>query len=165
MKLNDFKTDLEYSLEARELEMFDNFYMRIFGADLKIELVTDKILQFKGIDKILHLPSGKKLYIDEKKRRGVWNDILVEIWSNTEKKTPGWVFKPFPDYIVYAFLKTHKCYLLPALLLRLWVSKNWNNVKKFKEIKAQNLGYTTTSYAIPIPILLNGLRDEMERII
>src|SRR3990167_6318389 len=102
MKLNDFKTDLEYSLEENDNKLFENFYRKIFGEQLiKIEEVNDKELQFKGVDKILHFKSGKKIMIDEKKRRKDWNDIAIEIYSNMEKKTLGWSFKPFPDYFLY----------------------------------------------------------------
>src|SRR3990167_11227785 len=101
--MNDFQTDLEYSLESGEDILFDNFYKRIFGNSLeRIELVTDLKLQYKGIDKILHFTSGKTITIDEKKRLKDYGDILIEIWSNTEKRTLGWVFKPYTDYIIYA---------------------------------------------------------------
>lgn len=51
-----------------------------------------------------------------------------------------------------------KCYLLPSLLLKLWVKENWNKLHFFQRIEAKNEDYITTSYAIPIPTLLEGLK-------
>ena len=165
MKLNDFKTDLEYSLESGEDILFDNFYRRIFGNSLvRIEKAEDLERQFQGIDKILHFDSGKKILVDEKKRRKDYGDILVEIYSNTEKKTPGWTFKPYTDYFVYAIMPAGKIYLLPALLLKLWVKENWSHIQNyFQKIEAKNPGYITTSYAVPTDILLSGLKQIMEK--
>ena len=101
--------------------------------------------------------------IDEKKRRKDWNDIAIEIYSNMEKKTLGWSFKPFPDYFLYVFMKSGRCYLLPALLLKLWVKKNLNAMDIFQRVEAKNHNYTTLSYAVPIDILLNGLREIMNQ--
>lgn len=162
MKLNDFNVDLEYSLEAGEDTMFDNFYWRIFGSVLQsIEKVTDKDLQLKGVDKILILKNGKKIMIDEKKRRKDYDDIAIEIWSDTAKNTPGWVFKPFTDYVVYAFMPSKRVYLLPSLLLKIYVHENWENLVNFFQPKAVNHGYITTSVAVPIDILLEGLKQIM----
>ena len=163
--MNDFKTDLEYSLEASDLDMFDNFYKRIFGKSLlKVEIVTDRVLQFRGVDKILHFASGKTLMIDEKKRRKDYGDILLEIWSNTETKTRGWVYKPFTDYICYAIMPANKCYLLPSVLLKLWVKENFAQFDTFfRKVEAKNEGYVTTSYAIPTDILLEGLKQTMQK--
>jgi len=161
MKLNDFKTDLEYSLEDNESDLFDNFYRRVFPSLVEIENVTDLDLQMKGIDKIIHFKENKKLYIDEKKRRKDYGDIILEIWSNTEKRKAGWIFKSHTDYIVYAIIPSRKCYLLPALLLKIWVKNNWLNLKNFPKILAKNKYYTTTSYAIPTDKLLNDLKDLM----
>lgn len=162
-KLNDFKTDLEYSLESGEDKLFDNFYYRIFPTLKSIEKVVDKELQLKGIDKILIFESGKKVLIDEKKRRKDYGDIAIEIYSNTEKKTPGWVYKPLPDYFVYAIMPTKKVYLLPALLLKLWVEDNFESLDFFPKVEAKNPGYITTSYAVPPDILLEGLKGIMNK--
>jgi hypothetical protein len=158
MKLNDFDTDLEYSLSESENEMFDRFYYRVFPALEKIEVVDDLERQLQGIDKVLHFRNGKAVLIDEKKRRTDYGDIIIEIWSNTEKKKAGWVFKPMTDYVVYAVMPSKKCYLLPSLLLKIWVKRNWNNLSDYKKVVAKNTGYTTTSYAVPTQKLLNDLR-------
>lgn len=164
-KINDFKIDLEYSLQARDLEMFDNFYKRIFGNQLiKIENVSDLDLQKKGVDKILYFNSGRKLLIDEKKRRVDFGDIAIELWheSPTMKK-PGWVFNTHTDYFVYAIIPSKKCYLLPAIILKLFVKNKFDYIQKtYQKVVAQNKGYQTISYAIPPKMLLLHLREFME---
>jgi len=160
-KFNDFDTDLEYSLSESENEMFDNFYYRVFPALDNVEVVTDLERQMQGIDKILHFKNGKAVLIDEKKRRKDYGDIILEVWSNTETKKAGWIFKPMTDYIVYAIMPTAKCYLLPSLLLKIWIKKNWANLNQYQKVVAKNIGYTTTSYAVPTQKLLSDLKQIM----
>ena len=108
MKFNEFHTDLEYSLNNRENEMFDEFYFRAFPSLARIELVEDLHLQKRGVDKILHLKNTKQILIDEKKRRKDYGDILLEEYSNWERKVVGWLGQDkHTDYIVYALSLIH----------------------------------------------------------
>lgn len=165
--INYFNRDLEYSLEQREEELFDNFYFRVFPElDNKrdnIIFVTDIKLQKKGIDKILILNTGQKISIDEKKRRENYNDILLEIWSNYENKVKGWLFTSCCHYIVYAIMPTNKVYLLPMILLRkAWRSHEFLWIKSFPKIIAKNPNYNTISIGITPNILLSAIKFEME---
>lgn len=161
-RINYFDKDLEYSLEQRECEMFDTFYHRIFPDLVDIELVTDKALQKKGIDKILHLSNGQKIAVDEKKRRSDYGDILIELWSVYEHKVRGWLFTSHCHYIVYAIMPTKKAYLLPTILLRqAWRHNELSWRKEYPEIKAHNPNYTTISIAIPPNVLLPAIQREM----
>lgn len=161
--INYFDRDLKYSLEQRDCEMFDNFYHRIFPDLLRVELVTDTTLQKKGIDKILHLNSGQKVTIDEKKRRTDYSDILIELWSIYEHRIKGWLFTSHCHYIVYAIMPTRKVYLLPTLLLRqAWRHNEHIWRKQYPEVKAINPTYSTISIAIPPDILLLAIQREMD---
>lgn len=164
MKYNDFNIDLEYSLEERENEIFDRFYFRIFPHLEKIKLVEDKSMQLKGIDKILIFENGKKLTIDEKKRRKDYGDILLEEYSNYETKKIGWLGREkYTDYIVYAIMSTKKIYIFPFLILQLaWIENYKSWLKKYGRRFAQNKEYRTSNIPIPTEILLNAIKNKMK---
>jgi len=161
MNYKDFNIDLEYSLEEQDNEIFDNFYHRVFPKLQNIVFVKSKELQLKGYDKILTFENGKEIFIDEKKRRNDWKDILLEIWSNYEAKKKGWFITSEADYIVYAFMQSKKVYLLPLLIMRVWAKKHWNYFCMFSTISSKNKYYTTISKAIPTEILLEGIKQEL----
>ena len=161
---NDFQIDFEYSLIARENEMFDLFYQRVFPDLVRIELIEDLKLQRLGIDKFLHLANGQRIAIDEKKRRTNYNDILLELWSVFEKNKKGWLFTSYCHYIVYAIMPTRKVYLLPTTLLRIaWKHNSVEWEKTYDKIEALNAGYKTVSIAIPPSVLLPAISKEMSQ--
>lgn len=165
MGINDFETDLVYSLESRDDKLFEKFYHNIFPHLIKIEIVKDLHLQKRGIDKILHFADGKQLLIDEKKRRKDYGDILLEEYSNYEKKTPGWLHRnKHTDYIVYAIMPSNKVYLLPFELLWLAFKNNYTNwLKQYGRRFAKNNGYTTSNIPVPVDILLDAVKQEIKR--
>lgn len=161
---NDFKTDLEYSLEENECELLDSFYHKMFPGLRDIEIVKDLERQKKGIDKVLTLNRGQQLTIDEKKRRENYGDILLELWSVWEERKRGWLYTCQCDYIVYAIMPTYRVYLLPTLLLkRAWLTNSNEWLMKFPEVDAENRSYTTKSIAIPPDILLPAILKEMSQ--
>jgi hypothetical protein len=161
---NDFKPDLEYSLEERDNELFDNFYKRIFPGISKIEFCEDLSIQKTGVDKIIHFAKGNKFTIDEKKRRIDYNDIALELWSNYEKRKRGWLYYSTCDYIVYAIMPSLKVYLLPTILLkRVWYINQREWAIKYPLIFAQNTNYRTQNICIPTNILLNAISGEMSQ--
>lgn len=164
--MNDFQTDLEYSLEAREDRLFDDFYFRVFKNLERIELVEDLARQREGIDKVLYFKNGKQLLIDEKKRRKDYGDILLEEWSIVEKHKKGWTGDPAKktDYIVYVIMPSAKVYLLPYLLLQSAWRKNYIDWKgKYKTVYAKNATYNTSSLCIPAEVLLSAIKEEIKQ--
>ncbi len=166
--MNNFNLDLKYSLDQRENELFDNFYYKIFKNIKEIELVKNIEIQKQGADKIIKFINGKQLLIDEKKRRVDYGDILLEEWSNYEERKIGWVAdtNKKTDYIVYAIMPSKKVYLLPYNLLQMvWVK----NYKKWKTtygvLFAKNPNYRTSNIPIPVNILLDSIRNEMEGVL
>ena len=161
--MNKFHKDLEYSLEGREDKLFDSFYYATFPYLVNIELVEDLVLQKKGIDKILHFDNGKQLLIDEKKRRKDYGDILLEEFSNYEKRKPGWLHRSkHTDYIVYAIMPSKKVFLLPFQLLWLAFSKNYIEwLNKYGRKFAVNNGYTTSNIPVPVEVLLSAIKKEI----
>jgi hypothetical protein len=160
IKVNDFKTDLEYSLEASEDKMFNEFYYKAFPNLNEIEVCEDMERQRKGFDKILHFKNGNWFAVDEKKRRKNYDDILLEIWSVDNKKR-GWLFTCQCDYIVYAIMPTKKIYLLPTILLKKAWLTNQNKWINYKPIIAENKGYVTESRAIKTGELISAIKNEM----
>lgn len=162
--MHDFQTDLEYSLEERENDLFDRFYYRVFPGLDSIELVRDMKRQRLGIDKVLCFKSGKQVTIDEKKRRTDYGDILLELWSVWERRKRGWLYTCQCDYIVYAIMPSKTVYLLPSLLVkRAWWANRGEWLAVYPEIPAENPGYTTKSIAIPTDILIRAIKSEMEQ--
>lgn len=163
---NDFHKDLEYSLECRDDEILNEFYIRAFPLAERIEFCEDMDSQTSGVDKIIHFPGGRMVTVDEKKRRKDYGDILLELLKNKEKKRPGWLFYSECDYIVYAVMDAKKVYLLPVLLLQMaWKNnrKTWEG--KYEKKDALNIGYTTQNIPIPTSVLLNAIRSEMDNCI
>jgi hypothetical protein len=176
---NDFTPDLQYSLEERDNDLFDNFYRRIFPGISGIEFCNDLKTQKTGIDKIIHFSRGNKFTIDEKKRRKDHGDIALELWSighedenkNYIGEKRGWLYYSVCDYIVYAVMPSLKVYLLPTILLkRAWYiyQTDWTQKAKFKADSfkyaiAKNKGYDTQSICIPTGVLLDAISKEMSQ--
>lgn len=79
---------------------------------------TNKQLQYKGIDRILYLQSGKILKIEEKIRSKDWGDLLIEIVadpryadfnpdtgaiSHTHLRGIGWIYKDYSCELIAFF--------------------------------------------------------------
>lgn len=157
--MNDFKTDLEYSMDDA---VFDNFYKSNFPGLKEIRFEDNLQKQIKGIDKTLIFKSGLEITIDEKKRRVDYGDILLELYSNKETKRKGWLYTAQCDYMAYAIIPKKKIYFLPMVLLKITWNENgakWMNL--YKSIEAINKNYTTLSIAIPTNVLLDALRKKM----
>lgn len=162
IRLNEFFTDLSYSLEKTEDDSINGFYLKIFPGISEIEFCKDMARQKKGIDKVIHFESGYQVTIDEKKRRKDYGDILLELWSVKEKQKRGWLFTAQCDYITYILLESKKMYLLPVLLLKKAWQKNrvlWQNQYALKE--ARNPGYTTVNIPIPTEVLMEAMKNEI----
>lgn len=160
-KINHYEADNAFSLEERH--RMGAFYRQYFGCpEVLVTEVKSELWQKRGVDVCLKFPSGHTINIDEKKRRGNWDDILIERWSNEKYQTPGWLFKDeiFTDYIVYLFPNSNVI-ILPMELLRTWVRQNERRLTTFKEVRAENPTYTSVSYAVPIQVLLDGLKKVM----
>lgn len=118
-----------------------------------------------GIDKVLTLKSGKTLLVDEKVRATDWDDFALEYWSDHARKIKGWVAKELAcDYIAYAFLPSGRCYLLPFQeLRRVWRTHAEEWVRRYRTDRhvAHNNGWETWFVPVPIPIVLEALKESM----
>ena len=162
--VHNFEESLAFSQNQSDAPFWGEVYRSAFPNLQTMTCVRqDGWAQRGGIDRILVLKSGKTLAIDEKVRKEDWPDILLERWSDEEKKVPGWVQKDLAcDFIAYAFIPSQKCYLLPFLTLRrAWIKNGRIWIQNHREIRADNGSYTTVSVAIPIDILMDSIIDSI----
>lgn len=167
---HDFEDSLDLSRQYTNAPWWESVYRKAFvDFDCMTVVQKDGVSQRSGIDRAIHLTSGKTLWVDEKVRSTEYNDILLEYWS-VEGRSLGWVAKELlTDYIAYAFVQSQRCYLIPFLPLRqawrkhgsLWKRMGERRIEGFKEIRAQNPGYVTVSVAVPIPVLFKAIHETM----
>ena len=167
-KVHDFHERNDWSLSQRDETFWEAIYRKAFPSLEKIELNEDISRQKIGIDRIIYLPHGKELLIDEKKRSQVYPDIVLEYCSVDKQKTPGWIEKDLAiDYLAYAFIPSQQCYLFPWHMLRLawdkyrkeWHSMAVENKFGYHIVKAKNADYFTWSVAVPIDDLLQAVSN------
>lgn len=121
----------------------------------------DCLAQRLGMDRLIVLQSGATVAIDEKKRAENWKDVLLEYIANDRSGAPGWIEKDLQiDYIAYAFMPSHKVYLLNWLLLRrAWKLNKTLWLRQYKPVPAQNDGYVTWSLPVPLGTLFYALNQ------
>lgn len=164
MTVHDFEESLSLSQEHADGAWWMDVYRAAFP-DLvgAVSVRDDGWAQRGGIDRVLTLQSGKTFTVDEKVRKEDWPDILLEYWSNYERRIPGWVAKDLAcDYIAYAMVPSQTCHFLPFHLLRqAWRKNRQEWVGTYRRVEAKNKTYTTISVPVPTQVLLDSLRDSM----
>ena len=169
--VHNFATSLRCSETQVNAAFWEAVYRKAFPTmAAMVPIRQDGWAQRGGIDRIIVLASGKEIKIDEKVRQRDFNDVLLEYWSNTERRIPGWIAKDLAcDFVAYAYLETQRCFFLPFPLLRRtwkqhgreWVSRAEKEEEGYKKVVAQNRGYTTTSVAVSWDILYQAICDAM----
>ena len=165
MTVHNFARSLAASNEQADNPIWFDVYTKAFPSLESIACVRqDGWAQRGGIDRVLVLGSGKTLSIDEKVRKKDYGDILLEVYSDYERRIPGWVAKDLAcDYIAYAVIPSKVCYLLPFhALRRAWQTNRREWWRNYLIPPANNGTYNTVNVAIPRPVLFNALRDAME---
>ncbi|MBV9842415.1 MAG: hypothetical protein JOY99_12950 [Sphingomonadaceae bacterium] len=106
---------------------------------------------------------GRVYTVDEKVRTEDWPDVLLEQWSDEARRSPGWVQKPLAaDFIAYAYAPSRVCYLLPVVpLQRAWRQHGREWIKRYGQVRAQNIGYVSVSVPVPRATLMAALIDAM----
>lgn len=119
--------------------------------------------QRAGVDRVLTLSCGRTYTVDEKVRAEDWDDILLEQWSDEDRRIPGWIQKPLAcDFIAYAFAPSGICYLLPVVpLQRAWRRHGRRWITEFGQRRAQNEGYMSVSVPVPRAVLMWAIVDAM----
>lgn len=165
MKIHSFADSLAFSQAQAELPMWELVYRKAFPTFASMHIVRkDGWAQRGGIDRVILLESGKHIYVDEKVREKDWPDILLEYYSDRDRKIPGWIAKDLAcDYLAYAFLPSRRCYLLPfQSLRRCWQQYRHEWVRRFTPpVEAQNNGYVTVSVGVPTGVLLAAIGESL----
>lgn len=163
--VHDFNKSLKFSHDQADAPFWLEVYREAFPTLASaVSVRDDGWAQRGGIDRVLTLCGGRTITVDEKIRKKDWPDILLEYWSDRDRKKPGWVNKDLAcDFIAYAFLPSQTCYLLPTLTLRrAWLLNGRDWIKQYQPpVEAQNKGYVTVSVAVPRDVLLAALTDAM----
>lgn len=138
-----------------------------------------------GIDYKVHLQNGTTINIDVKSRRnvafvGLYPELAIETWSvMPSEQDPnhynkqgrlGWALDPskLTDYVLYRFDNCTECYLLPFQMLRTATIKNartWINEKLARYTTQDNGRYTSKCLFVPANIVIQAIKQEMERAI
>jgi hypothetical protein len=115
--------DLQWSEQQANAPWWEEVYRQAFPDMVSMQKIPGPSrAQENGVDRLIFLGRDKVVRVDEKTRRKDWDDILLELLSCEERKTPGWLTRPLTaDFIAYAFEPSRRCYLLPVLQLqRAW---------------------------------------------
>lgn len=158
---HDFKERLAWSHRQSDRPFWGDVYRAAFpDFSTMHDVREDGWAQRGGIDRQVLLKDGTVLKIDEKARdRRDGGDILLEVWTDDSRETPGWMEKPLTcDFIAYAFVPSRTCYLLPYQLLRqAWAKHRSHWWATCQHVRAPNRGYHTLSLAVPTHELLTAL--------
>lgn len=167
MAVHQFET----SLNSDNAEWWALVYGQAFPDYVTHDLVSDVKLQKAGIDHRVRLKGGGELLVDVKVRDKWYPDVAVEVWSDKQRKVPGWVLKPLHcHYVAYAFPTCEVAFLLPFHLLQLAYQQNKDEWAKlandradngFRLVDADNGSYVTRSVAVPIERLTKDVANAM----
>lgn len=163
-KVHDFHASLALSQRYSDATWWLDLYHMAFPTLISaVSVRDDGWAQRGGIDRVLTLACGRTYTVDEKVRTSEWPDILLEEWSDEERKSPGWILKPLAcDFIAYAFAPSRRCYLLPvAPLQRAWRLNGEGWAEAFGYRRARNPGYMTACVPVPIPVLMREIMRAM----
>ena len=165
MKIHTFAERLAWGEAAGDEPFWEDIYRRAFGDFVSCSRNgAGNVAQSLGIDRWVHLSSGKTLLVDEKKRdRTDTSDVALEFLSNDRTGALGWIEKDLQiDFLAYGFIPLRVAYLFPwATLRRAWRARGEGWKKQYRIIKANNPGYSTHSVCVPTDVLLRTLADAM----
>ncbi len=170
--IHSFANQLEYSARLSDEAAWVTFYQRLWPEMVAaVRVDAPGQAQRDGIDRIVHLANGRQFRIDEKKRTKAYSDVLLEEWSvwyadGDRRNKIGWALDNSKrcDFIAYAIVPSHKCYLLPFELLRqAFMAHRGQWVRQFRLAPARNDGYVTLNIALPPAELKAALWEQMHR--
>ena len=159
-----FSESLALSNAYADAEWWIPIYRQAFPKLMTaVSIREDGWAQRGGIDRVLTLKCGRTYTVDEKVRTENWPDILLEQWSDEERRIPGWIQKPLAcDFIAYAYAPTETCYLLPVVpLQRAWRQRGREWIVAYGTRRARNPGYVSVGVPVPRDVLMQAIVDAM----
>lgn len=168
--LHDFRGCLRDSHAAADLPCWGEVYRVAFPTMVAMaDHRADGEHQRQGIDRSVILADARQVLIDEKVRGvngrtgRVYEDVLLEHWSDLERRARGWVCRPSrADFIAYAIAPLGRCYLLNVLLLqRAWVDNGPAWIARYGHRRCRSgcggRSWTTVSVPVPVPVLFEAI--------
>ena len=162
--MSNWAEELEFSNEQSAAKFWDELYNRAFPRHVAvIDLSFDCVANRNCVDKLITMPNGKTIGIDEKVRRKDYGDIALEFISNDKTGAVGWIEKDLIcDYVAYAFIDTGKAFLLPFIQLQnVWRDNKAAWIAEFGAKKAKNLDYFSHFVCVPIAVLFKALGEQL----
>jgi len=170
--VHSFSDQLEYSSRLSDEASWVAFYQRLWPNMVSaVRIDAPGQAQRDGVDRLVILANGREFRIDEKKRKRAYMDILLEEWSvyygeRDSRNKIGWALDATKrcDFVAYAIVPLHKCYLLPFEILRqAFMAHRSEWARRFRVPPAPNHGYVTMNVAIPTADLKAALWEQMHR--
>jgi len=168
---HDFHTSLAMSHRASDWPGWEPLYREFFPTFAGMcDHRQDGDHQRLGIDRSITLANAKIILVDEKVRGrnnngNVYEDILLEVMSDKDRRTPGWVRKPLQaDYIAYLIAPLGICHLLPVLQLQLAWERHgdkWTHENGTRE--ARNTRWTTVNVPVDVNVLYQAIGNGLHR--
>lgn len=163
--IHDFKAQLDFSNSTELDPIWERIYRIAFPDFLSMtSLREDGAHQKLGLDRVLVLNNSKTIFIDEKMRRKIRNDIALEYVSVDKTNAPGWVCKPLTaDYIAYGMRdgensQTGICYLLPVIQMQTaWRCNQEKWKSEYKTYPCANSTYRTWICPVPVNVLYSAM--------
>lgn len=189
---HDFDANVKWSSDLSHEEAWMRWYRGYWPNLLHAVLTGGKNeFQSRGVDRIIILPDGREIRIDEKKRRYKYPDILLEPYSVCDRRRnpatgrwqvvphprlgwkPGWTVDPKKDldFVAYCIVPNNVAYLLPFELLRLTTLRHIQRWKGQKDFRGQpawpkfapNKGYWTANVAVDPDDLWESMRETAQQ--
>ena len=144
----------ESLITSEQTTIPDSLYYKIFGEGITIKVCArDTTEQTEDrIDKVITLPGGKVIKVEEKLRLKDYNDLLIEETSCVETGSPGWIVKPsMADYLVYYVVPSHQAHIYRmADIQSEWQSRQDDlKVIGTKRIACSSTMYHTLNWSLP----------------
>jgi hypothetical protein len=174
----NFGEDLKFSTTLSDEPDWLHYYRRLFP-DLvaAVRVDVDSKMQRQGIDRILHLKNGAVYRVDEKKRRRskktgkLYNDLLLELYSDLDRQTPGWTIdeQKVCDFVAYALPpELQQCFFLPFPLLRMAFARHlesWRKQFGVRDVPNDFNGRQWVTRNIPVKwsVVRRALCEQMNR--
>lgn len=106
-----------------------------------------------GADFMIEFPHGQfrfvdvKMRLDDYKTRGM-NDIALEVWSNTERRKPGWALdeSKLTDYFLFVWMDTGRIVMFDARALRAVTRKHLSHWQSTCKSAVQRTPTSTGGY-------------------
>lgn len=186
-KINNYELDLKYA-DSDNIVKKANALIReklsFMGPIIRIDSISDRQMQYAGIDKLILFSNGKTIRVEEKIRRNDYGDILIELIANnkfatyehkennyqfTHLRGVGWGMKQYSSDLLFYFIESEnkgflfswkKFQAIFKAFLPYWYEFALNKEFGFSLKTAKNKDYDSINLVVPKHIFF----EEYEKI-